>query len=106
MTAPKGQIDRLLALCVSEGVVLFHDQHGTAHARCGGLRFGNAETDACPVRSEHFKIWLTWTFYKKTGKVANSESSNAALRVLEGKAFLGASEVLPEQRWRKRGSRQ
>ena len=68
MTAPKGQIDRLLALCVSEGVVLFHDQHGTAYARCSGLRFGNVETDTCPVRSEHFNIWLVGPSIRKRVK--------------------------------------
>jgi hypothetical protein len=47
---------------------------------------GNRHT--YPVRSRDFRLWLTWQYYRQTGKVLRSRSFNCVLRTLEAIAIL------------------
>ena len=70
---------------------LFHDSLGKGYAR---MEIGG-HFEIWPLRSERFRNWLSFEYYRRQDKVAKSDAVSAARHVLEGKArFEGAEHEL------------
>jgi hypothetical protein len=82
--AKDNQADRLMSLCLSQKVELFHDQHKTAYVRV----WQAGANVIMPVRSRQFKSWLANLMWQTQQKVPGTEGLNSAINVLQGKALI------------------
>jgi len=74
-----------------ENSLLFHDERETPHAAIGT----DDSRRIVSVKSDTFTTFLSGTFYRTTGRAANSEALTAARRVLSHKAvFEGPKHAL------------
>ena len=71
---------KLIAL--ASGVELFHTGSGSNFGRW----IVSGHKEAGPIRSQAFRDWLGYEYYKENGKPAGSQALEDALRVLEGAA--------------------
>ncbi len=79
----EGQADVLLRMVERSGALLFHDEHGDAHAR---VPF-NGHTETLRVKGREFRKWLIRGYLEKEGgKVPYGEALSSALGAVESKA--------------------
>ena len=77
-----------ILLTIAAAAELFHTPDDDCYARFPV----NGHQETWAVRSKGFKRWLSYEFYKITNKGANSESTGAALNVLEAQAQFAGPE--------------
>lgn len=77
-----------ILLEIAQSAELFHDELNDAHATfdISGHR------EIWPVRSKHFKLWLTGQFYKQTEKAPSNEALSQALNAIEAKGLFDGTE--------------
>jgi hypothetical protein len=83
---PKPAKDVLIEL--AEDAELFHTPDGTAYADITV----NGHRETWPVRVRGFKRWLHRCYYEKTESAPNADATQAALGIIEAKAFYDAPE--------------
>ncbi len=83
--AGKTQADKIVQMCVDLELRVVRSLNGDAFAVV-------SPPAAVPVRSRHFKTWLTGMFNKTKNQVPSTGSIDAAINTLEGRA-LGEEQV-------------
>ena len=76
-------------LQLAEEAKLFRGPDGTAYADL--MVKGHRET--WPVRKAGFRSWLSYSYYKETGKAASSNAMQSALAVVEARAQFDSPEM-------------
>lgn len=80
----KALIDLALKSCT-----LFHDDRQDGYA---AVTYNNIR-HTLKLRGKNFKRWLAGSYYKATGKAANSEAISMALSVMEAKATFDSEQI-------------
>ena len=71
------------------GCELFHDDGGDAYATF----LSGKQRATWPVRSRHFKRWLSREFFNSQGSAPGSQALNDAFQVIEGMAMFDGPEI-------------
>ncbi len=73
---------------IANSAELFHDELKDAHAAVDV----NGHREIYPVRSKHFKLWLTGQFYKQTERAPSNEALSQSLNAIEAKGVFDGKE--------------
>ena len=79
----RSQADRLIEVCLSQELILFHDQHKTPYARVKQ----NDVNRIIPIRSRSFRAWLSSLLWQSEQKAPGTEALYSAIHVLEAMAI-------------------
>ncbi|MCL6610098.1 MAG: hypothetical protein K6T66_01010 [Peptococcaceae bacterium] len=77
-----------ILLDIAKNAELFHDEVKDAHAAFDI----NNHREIWPVRSKHFKLWLTGQFYKQTERAPSNEALSQSLNAIEAKGMFDGQE--------------
>ena len=84
----RSQRDNLMMLA-EENCIFFHNEYDQSFA---AIKYDNGSVAVYPVRSKHFKNYLSYLMYTQKGVAPNSETLLSTLNTLEAKALFDGEE--------------